>query len=66
MSEEVVRLHRNNYVYVTFVITDDEVTLATLDDYSRDEPIILFEDFGKSREAILEEYSLYGFEPYQG
>jgi hypothetical protein len=62
--EEVIQLHRSNYVYVTFVIHNGEVTLATLDDYSRDEPIILFEDFGKSRHQVLEEYRSYGFEPY--
>jgi hypothetical protein len=66
MSEEVIRLHRSSYVYVTFVISDDEVTLATLDDYSRDEPIILIEDNGKSRRQILDEYRSYGFEPYEG
>jgi hypothetical protein len=62
--EEVIRLHRDNYVFVTFVIYNGEVTLGTLDDYSRDEPIILQEDFGKSRHQVLEEYRSYGFKPY--
>jgi hypothetical protein len=62
--EEVIRLHRDNYVFVTFVIHNGEVTLGTLDDYSRDEPIILHEDTGKSRYQVLEEYRSYGFKPY--
>jgi hypothetical protein len=62
---EVIRMRRDNGCYVNFVISaNDEVILGTFIDHSREVPLILQEDFGKSREAILEEYSLYGFEPY--
>jgi hypothetical protein len=60
-----IRLHRDNLVFVTFAISaDGEVILGTLDDYSREAPIILIEDTGKSAKAVIDEYGLYGFEPY--